>query len=222
MTGFARFLIASSLTLLLSGYGYAADTATDTAKPAAAPTAPAASAPAQAAPVTAPAAKPQAEAASAATAGKECKIGYITMSRVATESAGGKAVAATLQAKQEKLKTKIEAKQKQLEKQKSAAEAKLPTMSPSERVAKGKELQKKFEEWQKLVRSSEKEMGELQDKLTASLYKTLKKVVTDYAKTNGYTTIIEEKAVLYMVDGITPKDVTDDVIALVDKEDKAK
>lgn len=216
MNRLAKLLIGSALTALLAGNGFAADTAPDAAKPAAAPsattTAPATVAPAPATPVQpAPAA-----------AQSELKIGYVTASRIASESNDGKAAAATLKAKSEKLKAKIESRQKQFEKQKAAAEAKLPTMSPAERAAKGKELQKKFEEWQKLVRSSETEMQELQDKLTTELFQKIRKATTEYAKDNGYMVIIEEKAVLYLVDTVRPKDVTDAIIELVNKKQPSK
>ncbi|HBA86609.1 MAG TPA: porin [Geobacter sp.] len=221
MTRFAKLLIGSALTVLLAGNGFAADATPEASKPAApAATAPAPSTAAPAQPAAAPA--PATAAQPAAAMAPEVKLGYVTASRIATESAEGKASAATLKAKSEKLKAKIEARQKALEKLKSAAEAKLPTMSPTERAAKGKELQKKFEDWQKLVRSSETEMQELQDKLMTELYQKIKKASADYAMANGYTALIEEKAVLYIVDTIRPKDVTDDIVELLNQKKPSK
>ena len=64
--------------------------------------------PAPATPVSEPAASKQ----------QTVKIGYIDMAKIAAGSKDGKAAAASLKAKSGKLRTRIEAKQKQIEKEK--------------------------------------------------------------------------------------------------------
>ncbi len=216
MTRFAAILIGSALTSLIAGYGFAADPQPEASQTAVgSPLSPAAA-------VAAPTTPDAATAAAPATAPQtEVKIGYLSLSKIAAESAAGKAASAKLSDKSDKLRKKLEARQKQLEKQKKAIEAKLSTMTPQERAAKGQEFQKKMEEFQKLVRSSELEVAELQDKLTAEIYLSIKEVAVEYAKANGYTLLVEEKSVLFVLDTVQPKDLTAEIVELMNKK-KAK
>lgn len=221
MNRFAALLIGSALTSLIASHGFAAD-----AQPAAAAPAPPASAETAAttAPVTpaAPAVQPTAakddKAAQAPSAGKEVKIGFVTLSKVAAETAEGKAATGKLSVRSNKLREKIEAKQKQLEKQKAAIETKLPTMTPKERQTKGTEFQKKVEDLQKLIRASELEMSEMQDKLTGQVYAQIKEAAAAYGKANGYAVVVEGKAVLYLAEELKPKDLTAEIIQFMDKK----
>lgn len=218
MTRFATILIGSALTSLIAGYGFAADPQPETSQPAA--SSPSSPAPAA---VTAPAAAASAAteaAAPVAASDKEVKIGYISLNKVASATAEGKAASAKLTEKSVQLRKKLDAKQKQLEKEKISIEARFPTMTPKERAAKGKEFQKKMEAFQKLVRASELEVVELQDKLTGEVYISIKNAAVEYAKANGYMVLVEEKSVLFVVDSLTPKDLTDEVIELLNKKKK--
>ena len=218
MTRFATILIGSALTSLIASYGFAADPQPETSQPvASSPSSPATAG--DAAPAAA--ASPATEAAApVAASDKEVKIGYISLNKVASATAEGKAASAKLTQKSVQLRKKLDAKQKQLEKEKISIEARFPTMTPKERAAKGKEFQKKMEAFQKLVRASELEVVELQDKLTGEVYIAIKNAAVEYAKANGYTVLVEEKSVLFVVDSLTPKDLTDEVIELLNKRKK--
>ncbi|BCG47173.1 Periplasmic chaperone of outer membrane proteins Skp [Citrifermentans bremense] len=225
MNRFAALLIGSALTSLIASHGFAADAQPEAARPvdaAAAPATPAepaaASAPATPAPPAAqPAAKDE-KAAQVVSAGKEVKIGFISMSKVAAETTEGKAATSQLSARSGKLREKIEAKQKQLEKHKAAIESKLPTMSPKERQLKASEFQKKVEDLQKMIRASELEMSKMQDKLTAEIYAKIKEAATAYAKANGFAVVAEEKAVLYVTEELKPKDLSEEIIKYMDSK----
>ena len=168
-------------------------------------------------PVFAQPANPASPAA-AAPAQSAVKIGYVNMSRIASDSKSGKATGATLKTKSEQLRSKIQAKQKQIEAEKKAIEAKIEKMSVKEREAKAKEFQKKLEEYQKLVRASDEEMQKMQEKLLSDLFQKIKNASSAYAKANGYTAILEEKAVLYMSPTMVPKDLTTEISAQIDKK----
>lgn len=221
MNRFAALLIGSALTSLIASHGFAAD-----AQPSAA--APATQAPAETAATTAPAtpatpaAHPPAakdeKGTQAPTAGKEVKVGFITLNKVASETAEGKAATGKLSVRSAKLREKIDAKQKQLEKQKAAIESKLPTMTPKERQTKGTEFQKKVEDFQKMVRASESEMAEMQEKLTSQVYAQIKEAAAAYGKANGFAIVVEEKAVLYLSEELKPKDLTAEIIQYMDKK----
>lgn len=240
MTRFATLLIGSALTALTVSYGFAADTAPENTQPAAAsqpapiqPPAAQAAAPAAAPATPAAAAAPAAPAAQAsapaadkqvlaAADAKDIKLAYISLNRVATESPQGKAATAKFNETSKKLQAKLEAKQKQLEKHKEAIEAKIATMTPKERATKAGEFQKKVEEFQKLVRSSELEAMELQASLNNDVYLSVKDVAVAYAKSNGYSIVVEEKSVLYLTEDLKPKDISDEIINVLNTPAPAK
>src|SRR5919198_528753 len=58
------------------------------------------------------------------------RIGYVDMTRLGGESIAGKAARAQLKEKNDSLRERVTARQKQLDKQKIAIEEKLPTLSP--------------------------------------------------------------------------------------------
>ncbi|HJV67187.1 MAG TPA: OmpH family outer membrane protein [Geomonas sp.] len=180
---------------------------------AATPAPAAATAPAVSAPTAA--ATPSSPSPAAVVASKEVKIGFVDYSKVATESKPGKAAAASVKARTEKLKAKIEAKEKQLAREEAAIKAKLETLTPKERAAKAKEFQKKVTEYQKLARSSEEEMEVMREKLNAEMIKSIKKAAASYAKSHGYALIVDEKSVLFASDALEPKDLTEELIPLV-------
>jgi len=221
MNKVTALLLASALTTLVAGTAPAVSGAADAAATKPAP----AAAPVQAAPTAAPAVTPApATAAPAATEAKEqgCKFGYVDMTQVAEETERGKAATAQLKTKSEKLTAKIKAKQNQLEKQKEAIQAKLETLSPKERAAKSKEFQKKVEEYQKLVRSSDEDMAQMQEKLTTELFQVIKKAAGEYAKSHGYAAVLTKKELLYMADVPAPKNLTDEIVEMLNKKADTK
>jgi len=214
MNKLCNLFLGSTLTAVLATTAFAADPAKD-AKPVQVAVAPApasqstpsAPVPPAAAPATPAAAAPAPAPAKQAAA----KIGYINMSKIGAESSAGKAAAASLKVKSGKLRARIEAKQKDLEKQKAAIEAKIEGMTAKERAAKAKEFEKKVTDYQKLVRSSEQEMQQIEEKVTSELFKNIKEAATVYAKSHGYAAIVEEKGLLYVGDALDASDLTDEI-----------
>ncbi len=84
------------------------------------------------------------------------KLGYVDIARVGAESSLGKASAAQAKQKQEKFQAQLQAKRKQLDKQKAALEAQFPTLNPTQKEAKAQEFQKKVEIFEKLGNGAEK------------------------------------------------------------------
>ncbi|WP_236021772.1 OmpH family outer membrane protein [Geomesophilobacter sediminis] len=222
-------LIAVMLSLPVQAADTAAKGSATNTAPVAAPTAAAApNAPAPAVPAPGPAASAPSTAPAGATTATSAapalrlKIGYVDLAKVGEESKEGKTAIVQLKARSEKLRAKIEARQKSLEKQKAAIEAKIETMTAKEKAAKSKEFQKKVEEYQKLVRSSEEEMRNMQDKYTETLFEKIKDIVSQYAVTHGYDAIVAKKEALYLSPGVDTKDLTDEIVAELDKRKKTK
>jgi len=199
-------LLNLAVTALLAGPAFAADSA---AAPAKAP-----------APVFSTHSSAQTAAATPAPAA--AKVGYVDLTRVATESKTGKAAKAELLAKSEKLRAKVAAKQNQLEKQKKEIEAKLPTMSQQQRTAKGKEFQKKVEEYQKLLRNTEAEMQGAEEKVKGTVLKEIVDAATDYGKRNGFAAVVAKEQILYLSDSVVTEDITDKVTKAIDAKKGAK
>jgi outer membrane protein len=150
------------------------------------------------------------------------KIGYVDMPTIAKDSVPGKAAYAEMKTKSEKIKERIEAKQKDLEKQKAAIEAKLATLSPKERNVKAKEFQKKLEDFQKYVQKAQKDLQTRENELLGNLFKSIEKVVGEYGKAHGYAEVADKKGILFVGDNVEVKDLTEEVIKLVNSEQVKK
>lgn len=179
--------------------------------------------------VAKPAAPPQmaapapAEAApKAAAAALTARIGYVDMTKIATESEQGKALKTLLTTKKDKLQGKIDVKKKQIEKLKASIEAKIAKMTPQQREAKSKEFQKKVGELQKLARESEEEFVSLQDKETEALFKTIEQSAVAYGKANGFAAIVAKKEMLYVGSSVETQDVTEALIKELNQAGKKK
>lgn len=136
------------------------------------------------------------------------KIGYVDISKIASDSTPGKAANARLKEKTEKYRSQITARQKKLETMKKDLEAKLPALSPQQRQAKIKELEKKVGEYQKFVQDAEKEMRKIESELSESMIKAIQKAADEYGKANGFAAIVPKRDLLYLGDMVQVIDVT--------------
>jgi outer membrane protein len=156
------------------------------------------------------------------TAQKTMRLGHIDLARVNSESEVGKSGVKQLEDKKKKLQAQIEAKRKQLDKLKTSIEAKLQSMTPQQREAKGKEFQKKVEEFQKFGQGSENELQAMQQGLFASLYEKIERACADYGKANGLAVVVVKRELLYLDSGVETIDVTDGVIKLLNEKELKK
>lgn len=139
------------------------------------------------------------------------KIGSVDIAKIASDSAPGKAANARLKDKTEKYRSQITARQKKLETMKKDLEAKLPTISPQQRQAKIKELEKKVGEYQKFVQDAEKEMRKMESELSESMIKAIQKAADEFGKANGFAAIVLKRDLLYLGDMVEVKDVTEEI-----------
>ena len=150
------------------------------------------------------------------------RIGYVDLIRIGSDSESGKAGLAQLSERQKKLKSQIEAKRKHLDKQRAAIEAKLSSLTPQQRDAKSKEFGKQVEEFQKFGQKAETELQEMQQELSRSLYEKVEQIANEYGKANGLTAIFIKRELLYAASGVDIKDVTDQVIKLLNEKGQKK
>lgn len=146
------------------------------------------------------------------------RLGHVDLARIAAESETGKAGQALMIDLKKKLQGQIESKRKQLEKQQAAIEAKLKTYTAEQREAKGKEFQKKVEEFQKFGMNAEKELQARQEEFTVKLFKAIEQASVDLGKAKGLALVVIKRELLYLGSGVDAQDVTDDVIKEIDKK----
>ena len=152
----------------------------------------------------------------------DLRIGYVDPIRVSTDSETGEAGQVKLIEKKDKLQAQIETKRKQLQKQQAAIEAKLSSLSPKQREAKSKEFGKKVEEFQKFGQGAERQLQELQQELSGILYRKIEQAAVEYGKANGFMAIFVKRDLLYSASGVDVRDVTDDVVKLIDAQARKK
>lgn len=143
------------------------------------------------------------------------KIGYVDISKIASDSAPGKAANARLKEKTEKYRSQITSRQKALEKMKRDIEAQLPTLTPQQRQTKVKELEKKAGEYQKFVQGADKEMRKLEGELSESMIKAIQKAADEYGKANGFAAIVPKRDLLYLGDMVEVMDVTENLTKII-------
>lgn len=149
---------------------------------------------------------------------QQLRIGYVDIARLRQESNKGKAISTQAKEKQKKFQSQLDTRRKQLEKQKANLEGKLASLTPAQREAKAREFQKKVEEFQNFGLKSEKELQELQEKLLDDLLKSIEAAATEYGTANGLGLVIVKRELLYLSGGVDAKDVTDGVLALLNRK----
>ncbi len=195
--------------LALPSFAFAVENAAE-AKPALSPSAP----PSVAAPSDA--------AETPAATSQSTRIGYVDITRIGSEAERGKKLKELLSNKKDVLQGKIDVKKKQLEKLKTSIEAKIATLTPTQRRAKSEEFQKKMEEFQKFARASEEELYSLQEKEMKELYDAIEQAAVAHGKANAFAAIVIKKELLYIGSSVDAKDVTDDLIKALNLSDQKK
>jgi outer membrane protein len=157
-----------------------------------------------------------------ATADQKIKVGFVDMTKIASDSSPGKAAYAEVKAKTEKYQKQIKAKEKQLQKQKAAIEAQMPSLTPSQRSTKANEFQKKLESFQKFLVKAEKDVRTREAELLKELYLSVEKAAGDYGKANGYAAITMQKDLLFIGSTVDSQDLTAEIIKQLDAKQGSK
>ncbi|MBC8019015.1 MAG: OmpH family outer membrane protein [Verrucomicrobia bacterium] len=168
--------------------------------------------------IPAPSQKPS----EAASAQQSTSLGHVDLARIAAESETGKAGQAQIGDLKKKLQGQLETKRKQLDKQKVAIEAKLKTFTAAQREAKGKEFQKKVEEFQKFGLNAEKELQARQEEFGDKLFKAIEQASAELGKAKGLALVVIKRELLYLSNVVDAQDVTDEVIKRIDGKELKK
>lgn len=144
------------------------------------------------------------------------KIGVIDLQQILAESKAGKAAGKRLESKAENFKGKFQSEQKELQTLQEEIEKKSSVWSEEKRAEKVRELQKAGRDYKEKTSDASFELKQLQEKELTPILETLRGVVEQYGKKNGYAIIFEKVAgVAYIDNGI---DITSDIIRELDKK----
>ncbi|OAQ20375.1 OmpH family outer membrane protein [Thermosulfurimonas dismutans] len=149
------------------------------------------------------------------------KIGVIDLQKVVRSSKAGQEAMTQLQAKFEKLKKQLEAKQKEIAAFKAEFEKKAPLLSEEARAEKQREYQKMIREFRAQQEDAQYEMKEAEKKALQPIFKDLEKVIKEMAQKEGYDLIIEKNmpGVYWVSPGV---EITQHVIELYDQYRSSK
>ncbi len=149
----------------------------------------------------------------------EVKLGSVDFRKVAVESNAGKKAAALLKEMSGKYQAKLNTKAKELEKMKKSLEENARSLSQAKLQAREKEMQKKFKEYQEFGRNAELELQKKEAELTDQIGERMLKLVKEYGSKNGYIAIVRKDTMMYTDAKYEPKDLTDEVLKLVNEAD---
>lgn len=160
--------------------------------------------------------------AKSSIATQKIRLGYVDMAKIGSDSDLGKKYRSEAQQKQQKFQEQIENRRKQLDKQKKAIEAKIASLTPAQREAKGKEFQKKVEEFQKFGLNAEKELIAFQDQLSKTMLEEVEKAAAAYGKSDALALVIIKQEMLYLSAEVDTIDVTDRILKIMNEKEKKK
>lgn len=152
----------------------------------------------------------------AAFAADEMKLGSVDFSKVAQLSASGKKASAAMSALTEKYQEEINSREKALAKLKDTLEGKGKKLTPAQLAAKEKEFKKKVKDYQEFTLKAQEEVRTKEDDYTRQMMTDMEKTIKEYGQANGYTAIVKKTDVVYVDAKTTIKDLSDDILKLLD------
>lgn len=152
---------------------------------------------------------------STGTASAEGKIGFVNLQRAVGESVVGKAAMADFQKDVAKIRTEIEAEQKQLESLKDEIERKSVVMNEDEKRKLIREFEDKQIDFKRKVEETQVDLQARNQKIVSDLLQKLQQEILKLGTSGGYAAILDSGTaqVLY---SDPASDVTDQVIKAFD------
>jgi outer membrane protein len=139
------------------------------------------------------------------------KLGSVDLNKIAQESEAGKKAMGALKEIADKYQDALKTRQKELETLQSALEGKAKSLSAAKRIAREKELQKKFQEFQQYAKNAQQEFAAKESEFSKPIREDLEKLVKEYGRSNGYTAILLKEGLVYID---SKNDLTDEILKL--------
>ena len=143
------------------------------------------------------------------------KIGYVNLSRVFDGYQRTKDSESQLERKGTQKQAELESQVNDLKKMREG----LDLLSDAVRNSKAKELEAKSDEFQNLKTKSQRELLRERNETARVIIDDIEHAVTEFAKANGFSMILDQRSLLYGVDG---DDVSDAVLKMLNDRYTAK
>lgn len=129
------------------------------------------------------------------------KIGYVNSQEILFKSSQGEKARTTLETKQKELENKIKLKEIELKKLEIELQGKGKNITEEDKKA----LNDKYEQFQKMMRDSQTELSKEEMKQMQEVSSLMNRSIQNVARTGGYDYILEQGALRYGGENITPK-----------------
>ena len=143
------------------------------------------------------------------------KIGYVNLGKVFDGYQRTKSSEQVLEQKGKQKQTELDARVAELKQLRQS----LDLLSDQAKDAKVKELEEKSDELQRNKTRTERDFVRERNKLAKTILDEIGAAVNDYAKTNGYAMILDQRSLLY---GADVQNVTDDILKMLNERYAAK
>ena len=141
-------------------------------------------------------------------AAEESKIGYVNLARIFDSYQRTKDSESQLERQGTQKQAALEAQVGELKKIREGLEL----LNASVRDTKTKELEEKADEFQRMKTKSQRELLRERNETARVIIDDIEHAVAEYAKANGFSMILDQRSLLYGVEGY---DVTDTVLKML-------
>jgi outer membrane protein len=138
----------------------------------------------------------------------ELKIGYVNLAKLFDDYQRTKDSERTLTQKGEQKEAQLKGQAGELKKMRDSLEL----LNAQARETKVKELEEKSDALQQLKTRAERDLVRERNQAAKTILDEIERVVTEYAKANNFTLLIDQRSLLYGQDGY---DVTDTLLKLL-------
>ena len=145
----------------------------------------------------------------------ELKIGYVKPGEVLDQYQRTKDAEAALQQKGKQKQAELEGRVNELKKLRQSAEL----LNDQARETKTREIEEKSDEFKRLKTQAERDLLRERNQMLKEILDEITQTVSDYAKGNGFSLVVDERFLLYGEPGL---DVTDTVLKLLNDRYAAK
>ncbi|MFN4227444.1 MAG: OmpH family outer membrane protein [Candidatus Ratteibacteria bacterium] len=143
------------------------------------------------------------------------KIGYIDIKKVFDNYEEAKKTEANFKKEVDDAQKDLDKLEGDIRKMQEDYEKKKNMMKPEEQAKKEKEIKDKIQELSKIYLETKQRLDEKGKTLESQIFENIKKAISEYAKKNGYSIVVDSRMILY---GENAVDLTDEIIKILNKK----
>ncbi|MCM8784982.1 MAG: OmpH family outer membrane protein [Candidatus Omnitrophica bacterium] len=143
------------------------------------------------------------------------KIGYIDIKKVFDNYEEAKKTEANFKKEVDEAQKDLDKLEGEVKKMQEDYEKKKNMMKPEEQTKKENELKGKIQELSKKYLETKQRLDERGKTLENQIFENIKKAISEYAKKNGYSIVVDSRMILYGEDAV---DLTEEIIKILNKK----